>query len=42
MAQNVRVVALARSETAAAVVEKEGAIVCRGDLQNEPAITQGM
>ena len=42
VAQGVRVVALARSETAAAAVEQEGAVVCRGDLLDARAITAGM
>jgi nucleoside-diphosphate-sugar epimerase len=42
VAQNVRVVALIRSEAAAASVKKEGAEPCRGDLQDERAITEGM
>ena len=42
VAQNVRVVALVRSEAAAAAVRKEGAEPCRGDLQDERAITEGI
>jgi nucleoside-diphosphate-sugar epimerase len=42
VAQGVSVVALARSEAAAAAVKKEGAVVCRGDLLNAQAITEGM
>jgi nucleoside-diphosphate-sugar epimerase len=42
VAQKVRVVALARSEAAAAAVEKEGAVACRGDLLDAQAITEGM
>jgi nucleoside-diphosphate-sugar epimerase len=42
VAQNVRVVALARSEAAAAVVVKLGAEACRGDLLDERAVTEGM
>jgi nucleoside-diphosphate-sugar epimerase len=42
VAQNVRVVALARSEAAAAAVKKAGAGACRGDLLDERAITEGM
>ena len=42
MAQNVRVVALVRSEAAAAAVKKAGAEPYRGDLQDERAITEGM
>jgi nucleoside-diphosphate-sugar epimerase len=42
VAQNVRVVALARSEAAAAAVKSQGAEPCRGDLQDEAAIVEGM
>jgi nucleoside-diphosphate-sugar epimerase len=42
VAQGVSVVALARSEAAAAVVEKAGAVACRGDLLDAQAITKGM
>lgn len=42
VAQNVRVVALVRSEAAAAAVKKAGAEPYRGDLQDERAITEGM
>jgi len=42
VAQNVRVVALARSEAAAAAVRNGGADACRGDLSDERAITDGM
>jgi nucleoside-diphosphate-sugar epimerase len=41
-AQNVHVVALARSEAAAAKVTKLGGDTCRGDLLNERVITEGM
>lgn len=41
-AQNVHVVALARSEAAAAEVKKLGADTCRGHLLDERAITEGM
>jgi nucleoside-diphosphate-sugar epimerase len=41
-AQNVRVVALARSEAAADAVKKAGAEARRGDLLDERAITEGM
>jgi nucleoside-diphosphate-sugar epimerase len=42
VAQSVSVVALARGEAAAASVKKEGAVICRGDLLDERAITEGM
>ncbi|WP_045836501.1 NAD(P)-dependent oxidoreductase [Hyphomicrobium sp. 99] len=42
VAQNVRVVALVRSEAAAAAVRNQGADACRGDLLDERAITEGM
>jgi nucleoside-diphosphate-sugar epimerase len=42
VAQGVSVVALARSEAAAAAVKKEGAVICRGDLLDAQAITEGM
>jgi nucleoside-diphosphate-sugar epimerase len=42
VAQNVGVVALVRSEAAASAVEKAGAKPCRGELQDERAITEGM
>lgn len=42
MAQNIRIVALARSDASARVVKNLGAEVCRGDLQDGTAITQGM
>ena len=42
VAQNVRVVALARSEAAAAAVKQEGADTCRGDLLDQRAMTEGM
>ena len=42
VAQNVRVVALARSETSAAAVKNAGASACRGDLLDQRAITEGM
>ena len=41
-AQNVSVVALARSEAAAGAVKKAGAEARRGDLLDERAITEGM
>jgi nucleoside-diphosphate-sugar epimerase len=41
-AQNIRVVALARSDASAQVVKNVGAEVCRGDLHDDTAITQGM
>ncbi len=41
-ARGVDVVALARSDAAAAAVEKEGATACRGDLIDAAAITRGM
>jgi uncharacterized protein YbjT (DUF2867 family) len=40
-AQNVRVVALARSEAAAGAVKKAGAEARRGDLLDDRAITEG-
>ncbi|WP_338029938.1 NAD-dependent epimerase/dehydratase family protein [Gluconacetobacter takamatsuzukensis] len=42
VAQGVTVVALARSEAAAAAVGRAGAVVCRGDLLDAGAITEGM
>jgi nucleoside-diphosphate-sugar epimerase len=42
VARNVRVVALARSEAAATVVERAGAEACRGDLLDERTIAEGM
>jgi nucleoside-diphosphate-sugar epimerase len=42
VAQGVSVVALARSEAAAAAVGKEGAAACRGDLLDARAIAEGM
>jgi nucleoside-diphosphate-sugar epimerase len=42
VAQGVGVVALARSAAAAAAVEKAGAVACRGDLLDAPAIAEGM
>jgi nucleoside-diphosphate-sugar epimerase len=40
--QNVRVVALVRSETAAGAVSKEGAEPCLADLLDQQAVTAGM
>ena len=42
VAQGVSVVALARSEAAAAAVKKDAAVVCRGELLDAQAITAGM
>ena len=42
VARNVQVTALVRSDVAESVVAKEGAVVCRGDLLDERAITEGM
>lgn len=42
VAHGIRVVALARSAAAAAAVERDGAIACRGDLLDERAITECM
>jgi nucleoside-diphosphate-sugar epimerase len=42
VAQGVSVVALARSDAAAAAVKKEGPVICRGDLLDAQAITEGM
>jgi nucleoside-diphosphate-sugar epimerase len=42
VAKNVHVLALARSESAAAIVRKAGADACPGDLLDERAITDGM
>lgn len=41
-AKNIRVIALARSETAAAAVEKAGAAAFRADLLDKEALTLGM
>ena len=42
VARNVHVLALARSEPAAAIVNEAGAVARRGDLLDEHAITDGM
>lgn len=42
VARNIRVVALARSELAAAAVEQAGAEACRGDLSDQRSMTEGM
>lgn len=42
LTRGVRVVALARSETAAAAVRKLGAEACRGDLQDHQALAKGI
>lgn len=42
VAENVCVVALARSEAAAAAVEKSGADACRGDLLDARVLSEGM